>query len=861
MLAVIAARAAYEQKVSELDEAKALQAAVTERDNLKATKAAIDTLDAAIAGIEVDLADAQTAAAQVSAALTARPAAEKELQEAQEEYDTLIAAETKALADAVAARDNIAVIVTDADIAAAEQDVETARAEYENASDELKDSKLAKLNAAKEMLANMQEKYDEIEAADAAVAAAQTALNNKLATDEVITAKAALDEKKNALDVINTTLTDLHPDLLRAEEDLADKQAAYETVLVHRDLLKATFESMTEDDPDYEDVRDRLQLADRSLAEKAAALYEAEVTLKGTLGIEKEAIANEAELLAEVRTKQNDVTAAEDLMKQARDMSVTADTLRSELNSLHVDETIRALTIEIGTAEEGVSVGNEGDITVKTANSDLIVGTIDSEKGNVTLISETGSIAAISADQKPAGYKTENIHGNEITLNAKNSIGSETNPLVIEEEANSQNTTPTQRIVPIAGDQAGAVAIDKDGNLVVALRNDWTRDYDETEGTQLKAVADTGSIFLTEQTGDIGAGKEGEITAANGDVVIRMPSGDLAKADNRMDVTVGGKMTVTGEGAVNLDVNGDLTLDLDTEASHVMIYTKDGDDPEHPVEGDIVITNLNTNTLTGTADSNGSVVLTSKGDIGTEKDAFQIATDAANGATLTVTANNANIEQKIGDLLIERAVTAGDTTLTVAGSVNGTDTSTMSEMISRIVVAQDALTAAENQLAAAETDEELEAANKAYDDARAELDNAMAAYEAAGSANDPANDPTVIANGNLNITAGGGVSDENGYGLSVHVGETVNVNAKDDVVMRSDDDIELGTVSGANTEITAIGSITGTKDVPNAAGSIVKLNVISPDGEEANIGTKDQALTTRADELTLTGSNVTAMWC
>ena len=132
----------------------------------------------------------------------------------------------------------------------------------------------------------------------------------------------------------------------------------------------------------------------------------------------------------------------------------------------------------------------------------------------------------------------------------------------------------------------------------------------------------------------------------------------------------------------------------------------------------------------------------------------------------------------------------------------------------------------------------------------------MAAYEAAGSANDPANDPTVIANGNLNITAGGGVSDENGYGLSVHVGETVNVNAKDDVVLRSDDDIELGTVSGANTEITAIGSITGTKDVPNAAGSIVKLNVISPDGEEANIGTKDQALTTRADELTLTGSNV-----
>ena len=91
----------------------------------------------------------------------------------------------------------------------------------------------------------------------------------------------------------------------------------------------------------------------------------------------------------------------------------------------------------------------------------------------------------------------------------------------------------------------------------------------------------------------------------------------------------------------------------------------------------------------------------------------------------------------------------------------------------------------------------------------------------------------------------------------MNAGSTINVNAEDDVKLTSSEDMELGTVSGANVDIAATGNLTGTDDVPNVAGSSVELGAHAlNDEEEANIGSADHPMTTEADELSATGTNV-----
>jgi hypothetical protein len=227
-----------------------------------------------------------------------------------------------------------------------------------------------------------------------------------------------------------------------------------------------------------------------------------------------------------------------------------------------------------------------------------------------------------------------------------------------------------------------------------------------------------------------------------------------------------------------------------------------------------------------------------------------------------ITVTNAEAGQDLtldaGELEIDRATAGQDVNLISDSHVTGTDTSGLSAIVDSVAQARETLTEAENRLAEAKAKDDgsaaaeaaKHAAQQAVNKAKANLEDAKAAARMTNP------EATITAGGNVNILAGGTVNDENGNGLSVNAGGTISGMAGDDVKLRSSEDITLGTVSGKNTDIAATGHITGTEDVPNAAGYEVKLNAISLNGEEANLGTKDQPLTTDAAELTLTGTNI-----
>ena len=86
-------------------------------------------------------------------------------------------------------------------------------------------------------------------------------------------------------------------------------------------------------------------------------------------------------------------------------------------------------------------------------------------------------------------------------------------------------------------------------------------------------------------------------------------------------------------------------------------------------------------------------------------------------------------------------------------------------------------------------------------------------------------------------------------------GDTVNVKADGDVALRSDDPMKIDSVSGKNTDIAAIGSLTSAGTGTNVAGSDVKLDAISLNGETADIGTGSQPLNTQASTMSLNGTN------
>ena len=409
-----------------------------------------------------------------------------------------------------------------------------------------------------------------------------------------------------------------------------------------------------------------------------------------------------------------------------------------QLSNTYVDVEARRFSVVIGQMNEGgaIELSNEGDITavvdsaiqtpdyVSLADSDLTVDSVDSQRGDVKLVNRSGSILAGDNGGE------ENVHGKAITLEARDSIGSEDKSFTVEETSNTPTRVANPTLID-ANDKTAfgnvvgietatryedihlptgslyteptalvpVVLVDKDGKRVNAnmtvqdlrrvyaldgdltvtfgvvdagtgtqtgsaspaeVRLDWMRVYDETEGTELNAIAHDGDIYLTERTGDVGAGE----IRASGDVVLNAKTGSVAEADDRTTVQVGGEMTVNAQGDVNLIAEGDLILNLNTDANHVEVETSD-----KTGAGDITINSDSEKPLTGSALSNGSVTIANGGDIGTDSTAFQVDTDARNGGTANISGDNVNVTQKDGTMLVDEIDANGNLNLSVGGDI------------------------------------------------------------------------------------------------------------------------------------------------------------------------------------------------
>ena len=511
----------------------------------------------------------------------------------------------------------------------------------------------------------------------------------------------------------------------------------------------------------------------------------------------------------------------------AKDASLNAYNQGYQLSNTYVDVDARRFNVVIGQVNEGgaIDLYNEGDITavvdsalqtpdyVSLADSDLTVDSVDSKRGDVTIVNRSGSILAGDNGDE------ENVHGQAITLEARDSIGSEDKSFTVEETSNTPTRVANPTLIDandktafdnIAGIETATrfediseptgslytdptalvpvVLVDKDGKRVsanmtvsdlreayaldgdltvtfgvvdaatgtqagsaapVEVRLDWMRVYDETEGTELNATAHDGSIYLTERTGDIGAG---EIRAA-GDVVLHAKTGSVAEADDRTTVQVGGEMTVDAQGDVNLIAEGDLNLNLNTEANHVEIETSD-----KTGSGDITINSDSEKPLTGSALSNGSVTIENGGDIGTENTAFEVDTDAAHGGTANISGDDVNVNQKNGTMLVDEIDANGNLNLSVGGDIIDTGANGMSDAIDRVTEAQQALTNAERAENAADlevyllsSDEQVARAVQGVVDATNALENAKT--EAAKAVTDVENANAALDQAKQNYAA------------------------------------------------------------------------------------------------------------
>lgn len=175
-------------------------------------------------------------------------------------------------------------------------------------------------------------------------------------------------------------------------------------------------------------------------------------------------------------------------------------------------------------------------------------------------------------------------------------------------------------------------------------------------------------------------------------MVLNVPTGQIAAKDERAVVNVGGEMTVNAQGEVNLIAQGDLVLNLNTETNHVEIATENG------IAGSITVVSGSTDTLIGSALSNGSVSLTNGGDIGTEDSSFEIATDPNSNGTVSLNGKNIYVNNAAGDIIVDTIVACGSLRLTVAGSVLDSCNTGLRDAIDPVVEAQKTLTEAEREL-------------------------------------------------------------------------------------------------------------------------------------------------------------------
>ncbi len=267
-----------------------------------------------------------------------------------------------------------------------------------------------------------------------------------------------------------------------------------------------------------------------------------------------------------------------------------------EASGGYTDPESKPIHVEIGQSTGNTNLYNDGsiDITV-TGTSDLIVELIESERGDVKIDVQDGSILA-------GGDQEQNILGANIDLHASGSIGTESDPLKLQQRDNQPTVAVQVRDETPSGEQTGTVRRDENGNWVMdtAVSFDWIRKDVEDATMRLDATADTGDIALTEIEGGTGVGvisapggdvilnTDGDVTdvrsdaekaadveniTSGGDTTVNAPNGQVGTADDPIDVNVGGHMTVDDKDDIHVTSNEDLAITADTQDGIVNVHS------------------------------------------------------------------------------------------------------------------------------------------------------------------------------------------------------------------------------------------------------------------------------------------------
>ena len=372
----------------------------------------------------------------------------------------------------------------------------------------------------------------------------------------------------------------------------------------------------------------------------------------------------------------------------------------------------RAFHGEIGVSTGVTSLYNDGDIYLAvTGTSNLTAENIKSERGDVYLDVQSGSILA--AGDGP------HITGENIRLNASGSIGTQDKPIITEQVEEAPGVVVN--VLPGTQKVHGEISVDEQGQkrfvwtMDVDLVYDWVRLDDLSVAKRLDANAQTGNIYVAEQTGNMGLGS---LTAADhvsvqapgiladtrtpeqkaaGTPNIRGTTGTLHSTDAQIGteqapitVKIADHLTASAEADVNLKTQEDLYVTADTQNGKLNIeadcnLTVDNTAASANGSGDMPV---GTVTAGGTAElravgdilgaedsslvSADHIILSAGGSIGSPEDPLRVDTASGNtgSGTLTATAKDRiDLEEITGDLTIDRVVSGTDTVLTAPGSI------------------------------------------------------------------------------------------------------------------------------------------------------------------------------------------------
>ena len=347
----------------------------------------------------------------------------------------------------------------------------------------------------------------------------------------------------------------------------------------------------------------------------------------------------------------------------------------------------RPLTVKVGESTGSANVANRGDITISQATGTMTVGSVVSDFGTVSLTAKDANTGDIVAD---TSYAT-NVRAANVRLDAAGSVGTDTDPLVIETGIVTK-TAVGNLIDPSIDPATGKYVTPKviwDAATKSYVTNatvdfTWIENYDETGASPLVASAGK-DVSVAEKTGALGIGS----------------------------VDAGGMVTLTA--ATIVDARDATATTPDISSAGVTLVTTEGDigSSDKPI----------------TVDTNGS---------GTT------AQDTVNASS----PKNIYITEVAGDLRVGAITSGNDTILKVAdGSLVDADPADRLTNLAALLKAAEkaeASAASAAEAAAIRTDTlarllaEEQAAQKAADAAKTTADDAQKAADAAKIADDAA---------------------------------------------------------------------------------------------------------------------------